>query len=64
METEIDHIVRIWRLIKGMVPEQEAGMRDALAKVLADSPDKDPHGLFVAGMTYLYRAVGRDGRLA
>jgi hypothetical protein len=64
MQTEIDHIVRMWRLIKGRVPEQEADMRAMLAEVLADLPDNDPRGLFVVGMTYLYRTIGTDGRLA
>jgi hypothetical protein len=60
MEAEIDHIVRMWRLIKGGVPEQEADTRVALADVLAGLPDDDPQGLFVTGMTYLYRT----GRLS
>jgi hypothetical protein len=59
MEAEIDHIVRMWRLIKGTAPEQEAGMRDVLTKVLADLPKQDdPKGPFIVGMKYLYRAQG------
>jgi hypothetical protein len=60
MEAEIDYIDRMWRWIKGGVPELEAGMRVALADVLAGLPDDDPQGLFVTGMTYLYRT----GRLS
>jgi hypothetical protein len=60
MEAEIDHIVRMWRWIKGGVPEPEADMRAALADVLASLPDDDSQGLFVTGMTYLYRT----GRLS
>jgi hypothetical protein len=63
MQTEIDHIIRMWRF-KGRAPEQEADMRAMLAEVLADLPDNDPHGLFVVGMTHLYRTIGKDGRLA
>jgi hypothetical protein len=60
MQAEIDHIVRMWRWIKGGVPEPEADMRAALAEILADLPEDDPHGSFVTGMTYLYRT----GRLS
>jgi hypothetical protein len=55
MDPELERIVRTWRIIKGVTPEQEASIRSALAGVLANTPEQDPHGLFLAGMKYLYQ---------
>ena len=55
MDQELDRIVRTWRIIKGVALDEEASIRSALADILANNPEQDPHEFFLAGMKYLYQ---------